>query len=249
MNPILSCHDIIVDFDGFKALQGVNLDVHHGEIRFLIGPNGAGKTTLLDVICGKTKAADGKVMFQGVDLTKRREHEIVRHGIARKFQNPSVFTELTVFENMELSIKQNRNLVSVMKAKLTAEEKDEITAMLERTDLLDRAYDPAGLLSHGQKQWLEIGMQLLQKPAVLLLDEPIAGMTGAEREKTGLFIQEIAEKCAVLIVEHDMDFVRNFAEQVTVMHEGKILCEGSMEEVQQNELVAEVYLGREAKVC
>ncbi|MEK5323979.1 urea ABC transporter ATP-binding protein UrtD [Aeribacillus sp. FSL M8-0254] len=249
MNPILSCHDIIVDFDGFKALQGVNLDVHHGEIRFLIGPNGAGKTTLLDVICGKTKAADGKVMFQGVDLTKRREHEIVRHGIARKFQNPSVFTELTVFENMELSIKQNRNLVSVMKAKLTADEKDEITAMLERTDLLDRAYDPAGLLSHGQKQWLEIGMQLLQKPEVLLLDEPIAGMTGAEREKTGLFIQEIAENCAVLIVEHDMDFVRNFAEQVTVMHEGKILCEGSMEEVQQNELVAEVYLGREAKVC
>jgi len=249
VNPILSCHDIIVDFDGFKALQGVNLDVHHGEIRFLIGPNGAGKTTLLDVICGKTKAADGKVMFQGVDLTKRREHEIVRHGIARKFQNPSVFTELTVFENMELSIKQNRNLVSVMKAKLTADEKDEITAMLERTDLLDRAYDPAGLLSHGQKQWLEIGMQLLQKPEVLLLDEPIAGMTGAEREKTGLFIQEIAENCAVLIVEHDMDFVRNFAEQVTVMHEGKILCEGSMEEVQQNELVAEVYLGREAKVC
>ena len=249
MNPILSCHDIIVDFDGFKALQGVNLDVHHGEIRFLIGPNGAGKTTLLDVICGKTKAADGKVMFQGVDLTKRREHEIVRHGIARKFQNPSVFTELTVFENMELSIKQNRNLFSVMKAKLTADEKDEITAMLERTDLLDRAYDPAGLLSHGQKQWLEIGMQLLQKPEVLLLDEPIAGMTGAEREKTGLFIQEIAENCAVLIVEHDMDFVRNFAEQVTVMHEGKILCEGSMEEVQQNELVAEVYLGREAKVC
>ncbi len=249
MNPILSCHDIIVDFDGFKALQGVNLDVHHGEIRFLIGPNGAGKTTLLDVICGKTKAADGKVMFQGVDLTKRREHEIVRHGIARKFQNPSVFTELTVFENMELSIKQNRNLFSVMKAKLTADEKDEITEMLERTDLLDRAYDPAGLLSHGQKQWLEIGMQLLQKPEVLLLDEPIAGMTGAEREKTGLFIQEIAENCAVLIVEHDMDFVRNFAEQVTVMHEGKILCEGSMEEVQQNELVAEVYLGREAKVC
>lgn len=242
---ILSCDHVEVSFDGFKALQGMNLHIEQGEIRFLIGPNGAGKTTLLDVICGKTKAASGSVCFQGeVEMTRMQEHEIVGLGIARKFQAPSIFHNLTVFENLELSMKQIRSLWSVLRAKLQREQRDRIMEVLEQIGLTRHYGEKAGALSHGQKQWLEIGMQIIQEPQLLLLDEPIAGMTGTEREKTGELIQQIAKSCSIIVVEHDMDFVRAFSRKVTVMHEGRLLCEGSMEEVQQDPRVAEVYLGR-----
>jgi urea transport system ATP-binding protein len=249
MKPVLMCREVLVDFAGFKALQGVNFEVYPNEVRFLIGPNGAGKTTLLDVICGKTRACGGKVIFFSHDITKLQEYKIVKLGISRKFQSPAIFHQLTVWENMELSLKQNRGLFAVLRAKMSTEDREKIVTLLKRIHLLDYAYQKAGALSHGQKQWLEIGMQLIQEPRLLLLDEPIAGMSGAEREKTGELIHEIALDCAVLIVEHDMDFVRRFSKQVTVMHEGKVLCEGAMEEIQQNEKVAEVYLGREEKAC
>jgi urea transport system ATP-binding protein len=248
MQAILSCHNVIVDFDGFKALQGVNLQIEKGEVRFLIGPNGAGKTTLLDVICRKTKATSGQVWFKGqTDIIKKQEHQIVELGITRKFQAPTIYANLTVFENLELSLKQNRGVLSVLRAKIDNEQKKKIEAMLARIGLAEYGEIKAGLLSHGQKQWLEIGMQLMQEPELLLLDEPIAGMTGSEREKTGELIHEIAKSCSVIVVEHDMDFVRKYSKKVTVMHEGQILCEGTMEEVQKDRRVTEVYLGRRNK--
>ncbi|MGM9928302.1 MAG: urea ABC transporter ATP-binding protein UrtD [Bacillus sp. (in: firmicutes)] len=250
MEPILACHDVKVDFDGFFALKGVDFQVFHEEVRFLIGPNGAGKTTLLDVICGKTRVTEGKVVFNGSGkINKLQEHEIVSAGISRKFQAPSVFPKLTVFENLELSLKQKRTVWSLLTAKLTNEMKVGIDYVLEKINLHDERNREAGNLAHGQKQWLEIGMQLVQEPTLLLLDEPIAGMSGSEREKTGNLIHDIAKGCSVLVVEHDMDFVRHFSKQVTVMHEGVVLCEGTMSEVQSNEQVMEVYLGRGKKVC
>ncbi|AQX54565.1 urea ABC transporter ATP-binding protein UrtD [Priestia flexa] len=250
MSQILWCDNVMVDFDGFKALQGVDLMIEPNEVRFLIGPNGAGKTTILDVICGKTKATSGRVLFEEVvNLGSLQEHKIVQKGIARKFQNPSIFSQLSVFENLELSIRQKRNLTSVLFARMTGETKNHIEKVLEQIGLQDFVYKQAGELSHGQKQWLEIGMQLMQNPSLLLLDEPIAGMTGKEREKTGELMHEISASCSVLVVEHDMDFVRKYSKQVTVMHEGKILCEGNMTDVQENEHVQEVYLGRRKQTC
>jgi urea transport system ATP-binding protein len=240
----------MVDFDGFKALKGVDLDIHEQEVRFLIGPNGAGKTTVLDVICGKTKPSEGEVAFGShANIVKLKEHEIAAAGIARKFQSPSIFSQLTVFENLELSFKQKRHVWSVLTAKMTGETKGKIEEVLVTIGLEVLAGKQAGSLAHGQKQWLEIGMQLMQEPNVLLLDEPIAGMSGAEREKTGELIHHISETCSVLVVEHDMDFVRTFSKQVTVMHEGSVLCEGAMEDIQQNETVTEVYLGRRERAC
>ena len=245
MQPILSCHDVIVDFSGFKALQGVDLKVQNGEILFLIGPNGAGKTTLLDVICGKTRSTGGEVLFDGgISLTKLPEQKIVHEGVARKFQAPSIFLHLTPFENLEIALKQKKNLLSILFARMSSSQKLKIEEMLLTIGLYDVCHEPARLLSHGQKQWLEIGMQLIQEPKLLLLDEPIAGMSGEERTKTGELIEEISNTCSVLIVEHDMDFVRKFSTKVVVMHEGKVLCEGSMEEIQENEQVKNVYLGR-----
>ncbi|RID86132.1 urea ABC transporter ATP-binding protein UrtD [Peribacillus asahii] len=250
MKPVLTCRDIKVDFDGFYALKGVNLNVFHEEVRFLIGPNGAGKTTLLDVICGKTRATNGQVIFEGSgQIDKMQEHKIASAGIARKFQAPSIFPKLTVFENLELSVKQKKSVWALLTAKLNSEVKAKIDYILEKINLQNERNREAGELAHGQKQWLEIGMQLIQEPNLLLLDEPIAGMSGVEREKTGYLIHDIAKECSVLVVEHDMDFVRNFSKQVTVMHEGAVLCEGSMAEVQENEQVVEVYLGRGKKVC
>lgn len=206
MPPILSCRDVRVSFNGFQALQGVDLDVSPQEVRFLIGPNGAGKTTLLDVICGKTKASSGDVLYREVEnIRKLQEHEIVRRGITRKFQAPSIFANLTVWENLELSIKQNRGIWAVMRTKMTGGEKEKIDAMLDRIGLKEQRHQLAGMLAHGQKQWLEIGMQLMQEPEILLLDEPIAGMSGTERHKTGELIHEISAACSVLIVEHDMN--------------------------------------------
>ncbi|XLG12170.1 Hypothetical protein ACI5QM_03690 [Bacillus subtilis] len=234
-----------VEFDGFWALQGADISVQERDIHFLIGPNGAGKTTLLDIICGKTKPHSGEVLFQETnELTKAREYQIAKLGVARKFQAPSVFMQLTVFENLELAMKQKKTILSLLTARMTKEQSDRIIDILRLIGLDDKWDLTAGSLSHGQKQWLEIGMQLAMEPKLLLLDEPIAGMTGKEREKTGALLEEIAKTCSVLIVEHDMDFVRSFSRKVTVMHEGKVLCEGPMDDITSNEEVAEVYLGR-----
>lgn len=242
---ILYMENITVNFDGFKAIDGVNSYLEYGELRFLIGPNGAGKTTLLDVICGKTKPTTGRVVFKdNQDITRKPEHKIVRLGISRKFQTPSVFNHLTVFENLELAIQKNRGVVSALFRPLTAEQKDLIHANLENIGLAGKAQVKAGSLAHGEKQWLEIGMQLVQEPELLLLDEPVAGMTKKETEKTGELLREIARDRSVLVVEHDMEFVRNFAHKVTVMHEGRILCEGPVDKVQRDPQVIEVYLGR-----
>nr|WGE08166.1 urea ABC transporter ATP-binding protein UrtD [Bacillus subtilis] len=245
MKPILTCRDVKVEFDGFWALQGADISVQERDIHFLIGSNGAGKTTLLDIICGKTKPHSGEVLFQETnELTKAREYQIAKLGVARKFQAPSVFMQLTVFENLELAMKQKKTILSLLTARMTKEQSDRIIDILRLIGLDDKWDLTAGSLSHGQKQWLEIGMQLAMEPKLLLLDEPIAGMTGKEREKTGALLEEIAKTCSVLIVEHDMDFVRLFSRKVTVMHEGKVLCEGSMDDITSNEEVAEVYLGR-----
>jgi len=242
---ILRCESVVVDFDGFKALQGMDLTLRQGELRFLIGPNGAGKTTLLDVICGKVKPASGRVLFRGeVDLTRKREHQIAKLGVGRKFQAPSIFPSLTVREHLEIAMRQDRGVFAALTAKMTSEDEDRIAAQLKMIGLEAKAGWKAGSLSHGEKQWLEIGMMLMQEPEVLLLDEPAAGMTDRETEKTGILLREIARKQSVIVVEHDMEFVRNFASTVTVMHEGRLLAEGSVDDVQRDERVMEVYLGR-----
>jgi len=248
---ILSCQKVTVSFDGFKAVQEMSLELASGELRFLIGPNGAGKTTMLDAICGKVKPAGGVVEFRGrkgtVDVTRRKEHEIAQLGIGRKFQTPSIFSGLTVEENLEIAMAQNRGVWATLRAAMTKADRELIDAELELIGLGDKKRLRAGLLSHGEKQWLEIGMMLLQEPEILLLDEPVAGMTDKETDKTGELLREIVRKRTVVVVEHDMEFVRNFASKVTVMHEGKLLKEGSMDEVQRDDRVAEVYLGRKRR--
>ncbi|MFZ5988958.1 MAG: urea ABC transporter ATP-binding protein UrtD [Bacillota bacterium] len=245
---ILSLEDITVSFDGFKAIQGVSSKIEQGELRFFIGPNGAGKTTLLDVICGKVKPVTGRVVFkQKEDVLKKKEHEIVEMGIGRKFQVPSVFASLTVFENMELSIKNSRTLLSSIFSPLTSMQRQKIDETLETMGLINKKQSTARTLSHGEKQWLEIGMLLLQEPDLLLLDEPVAGMGKAETEKTGNLLKDIARFCSVIVVEHDMEFVRNFASRVTVLHEGRILCEGTMDQIRKDQRVIDVYLGRGEK--
>lgn len=242
---IIYLEGITVSFNGFKAINGLSLYVDYDELRFLIGPNGAGKTTLLDVICGRVKPAKGRVIFkEDIDIYEKQEHEIVRLGISRKFQTPAIFASLTVFENMELSLRQNRGVFASLFAKLTSEDEDIIYSHLETIGLDQKARVKAGSLAHGEKQWLEIGMLLAQDPELLLLDEPVAGMTKKETEKTGELFQVIAKSRSVLVVEHDMEFVRNFAKRVTVMNEGKILCEGPMERIQNDSKVIEAYLGR-----
>ncbi|ARK32770.1 urea ABC transporter ATP-binding protein UrtD [Halalkalibacter krulwichiae] len=242
---VLQCKDVVVSFGGFRAINHFSFSIPRGELHFLIGPNGAGKTTFLDVLCGKTKASEGEVIFQEEhDLTTLKEFEIVRKGIGRKFQAPSIFPNLTVYENLEIAMKQDKRIWSILLAKTTVEQKQDIEAQLELIGLSNLKDVQARILSHGQKQWLEIGMVMMQKPDLLLLDEPIAGMTEEEEEKTGELLLKLKQKCTIIVVEHDMDFVRKFAERVTVMHEGRLLCNGSMAEVQANERVMEVYLGR-----
>ncbi|WP_139991423.1 urea ABC transporter ATP-binding protein UrtD [Paenibacillus paridis] len=244
-SAILLCDDVTVEFDGFKAVQGMNLKLEKGELRFLIGPNGAGKTTMLDVICGKVRPSMGRVTFHGkVDITKKKEHQIAELGIGRKFQAPSIFPSMTVIENLEIAMRQKRSVFATLFAKMAEEERSRIDGQLEMIGLQQKAQWRAGGLSHGEKQWLEIGMMLLQEPEILLLDEPVAGMTDKETDKTGELLHRIARKRSVVVVEHDMEFVRNFASKVTVMHEGRLLKEGSMDEVQRDDRVAEVYLGK-----
>ncbi|WP_141503727.1 urea ABC transporter ATP-binding protein UrtD [Paenibacillus luteus] len=244
-SAILLCDDVTVEFDGFKAVQGMNLKLEKGELRFLIGPNGAGKTTMLDVICGKVRPSMGRVTFHGkVDITKKKEHQIAELGIGRKFQAPSIFPSMTVIENLEIAMRQKRSVFATLFAKMAEEERSRIDGQLAMIGLQQKAEWRAGGLSHGEKQWLEIGMMLLQEPEILLLDEPVAGMTDKETDKTGELLHQIARKRSVVVVEHDMEFVRNFASKVTVMHEGRLLKEGSMDEVQRDDRVAEVYLGK-----
>ncbi|WP_022792427.1 urea ABC transporter ATP-binding protein UrtD [Marinococcus halotolerans] len=246
---ILNCKDIIVKFGEFTALNKFSFHIDRKEIHFLIGPNGAGKTTFLDVLCGLTKITKGKAVFDNdYDLNGKPEFEIARMGIGRKFQAPTIFPYLTVQENLEIAMKQNKKVFSILKAKMTKKEKEKLDKQMETIGLTKQKTLIAGNLSHGQKQWLEIGMVMMQEPELLLLDEPIAGMTEEEEEKTGKLLQELKKQCTIIVVEHDMDFVSKYAERVTVMHEGALLSEGSMEEVQNNDKVKEVYLGSKGAV-
>jgi len=243
---ILSAQGVHVSFDGFTVLDHLDFSMEYRELRFLIGPNGAGKTTLLDVVTGKTRPSDGRVLFDeaGVhaDVLRHPEHELVRLGIGRKFQTPAVFPSLSVFDNLGVAACFRRHPASFFRA-MDPEDEGRVRYILERVGLQDRQDLPAGALSHGEKQWLEIAMLLLQQPKLLLLDEPVAGMTRRERERTGELLHEIAEDRSVLVVEHDMEFVRQFARTVTVLHLGKVLSEGPMDLIQQDPAVIEAYLG------
>lgn len=242
---LLCVDNVSVSFSGFRALSELTLVLDEGELRCIIGPNGAGKTTLQDVITGKTKPDSGSVFLAGdhTDLTQLSEYEIAERGICRKFQRPTVFHAHTVFENLELALPGKKGVFSSLFARLSKAERARIEEVLETVGLTEFAKSHAGLLSHGQKQWLEIGMLLAQEPRVLLVDEPVAGMTHQETEKTAELLSSLAGKRTVVVVEHDMEFVRSIARTVTVLHEGKILAEGSMATVQSNPRVVEVYLG------
>jgi urea transport system ATP-binding protein len=243
--PILYLEDITVSFDGFKALNALSLTIERGELRCIIGPNGAGKTTMMDVITGKTRPDSGRAFFgQTFDLTRLPETEIAHLGIGRKFQKPTVFESHTVFENLELALKTAKGVRQTLFARLEPGQRDAIARTLAAIRLQDAADSLAGLLSHGQKQWLEIGMLLVQEPELVLLDEPVAGMTDAETERTVELIHELAGQHSLVVVEHDMDFVGKIARTVTVLHEGSVLAEGTLDAVQANERVIEVYLGR-----
>ncbi len=242
MSALLQLQDIEVDFDGFKALNGLTFAINQGEVRFLIGPNGAGKTTAVDVITSLTKPTAGHVSFQGEVITGKSEFDIVKMGIGRTFQNPSVFDDLTVVENIDLAASFRMGLRKMLRKRRGIS--DEVAEALELINMTDIAERPAGELSHGQRQWLEIGMLLAQDPKLLLLDEPVAGMSKPERQSTGELLHEIAKTRTVMVVEHDMEFLRQFASVVTVMHEGAVLCEGDVATVQADPTVQEVYLGR-----
>jgi urea transport system ATP-binding protein len=242
---VLYLEDVTVSFDGFRALNKLSLAIDVGELRCIIGPNGAGKTTMMDVITGKTRPDTGKVFFgQTLDLTRLSEPAIAQAGIGRKFQKPTVFEHHSVFENLELAIKTDKGIWHSLFGRLGGAQRDRIDEILETVQLADKARLRAGLLSHGQKQWLEIGMLLAQEPQLLLLDEPVAGMTDHETERTAELLNTLAGRHSIVVVEHDMDFVGSIARQVTVLHEGSVLAEGPMAEVQADERVIEVYLGR-----
>jgi urea transport system ATP-binding protein len=242
---ILYLDSISVSFDGFKALNDLSLVVDAGELRCVIGPNGAGKTTMMDVMTGKTRPDSGTAYFgQTIDLTKLTEPEIAGRGIGRKFQKPTVFEQLSVFENLELARKDDKRVWPTLSATLDSTARDRILGILETIKLAPEASRLAGLLSHGQKQWLEIGMLLMQEPQVLLLDEPVAGMTDDETMRSAELFLTLAGDYTLVVVEHDMDFVAKIADRVTVLHEGHVLAEGSMRQVQENEQVIEVFLGR-----
>src|ERR1700744_3074853 len=253
MNPpakqfVLMLEGVNKTFDGFKAITDLNFYMDEGELRTVIGPNGAGKSTMMDIITGRTKPDTGRVEFgKDTDLTSMNVPEINRLGIGRKFQTPSVYIHHTVFENLLLSLTGPRVVFSSLFAQTTSEQRDRIEAVLKIVGLADRADNLAGLLSHGQKQWLEIGMLLAQEPKVLLVDEPAAGMSDEETHKTGELLLSLEGKHSIIVIEHDMTFVRQIARKVTVLHQGHVLCEGTVDEVQNDERVKEVYLGRKKK--
>lgn len=241
---LLYLEGVSVSFDGFKALNNLNLDVGSNEMRAIIGPNGAGKTTMMDVITGKTRPDEGRVSFRDYALTSLDEVAIANIGIGRKFQKPTVFESHTVWDNLELAMKSKRSTFASLRWKLSSGQRDNIQNTLDRINLAAASQNLAGNLSHGQKQWLEIGMLLMQEPELLLVDEPVAGMTDAETEKTATLLRDIAKTSAVVVVEHDIDFIRALDVRVTVLHEGSVLAEGNLDSVQNNQRVIDVYLGR-----
>ena len=242
---ILMLEGVNKTFDGFKAISELTFYMDEGELRIIIGPNGAGKSTMLDLITGRTRPDTGKIEFgKNTDLTKLNEYQINRLGIGRKFQTPSVYVDHTVFENVLLSLKGPRSVFSALFHRVSAGERERIQNVLTTVGLVDRVQWKAGALSHGQKQWLEIGMLIAQDPQLLLVDEPAAGMTDEETHKTAELLLSLEGKHSIVVIEHDMTFVRELARKVTVLHQGTVLCEGSVDEVQNNERVIEVYLGR-----
>ena len=242
---LLYLNGVTVSFDGFKALNDLSLVVEEGELRTIIGPNGAGKTTMMDVVTGKTRPDAGEVFFRGSeDLTRLDESDIANLGIGRKFQRPTVFENLSVVENLELALAGTRGTWRTLLARLTPDRRDRIEATLSRIGLTEHSHKLAGALSHGQKQWLEIGMLLAQDPKLLLIDEPAAGMTDAETRQTAELLKQIHREHTVVVVEHDMSFVRELDVKVTCLHEGAVLAEGTIDQVSQNDRVVEVYLGR-----
>jgi urea transport system ATP-binding protein len=243
---ILYLEDVSVSFDGFKAINNLNLYIDAGELRCIIGPNGAGKTTMMDIITGKTRPDAGSAYFgQNIDLLHLSEPEIAQAGIGRKFQKPTVFESHTLFENLELAMAGDKRVWPTLTARLNSLQRERINEVLEIIGLQENRHQLAGSLSHGQKQWLEIGMLLMQDPKLLLVDEPVAGMTHQEMDRTAELLTSLAGQHSVVVVEHDMDFVRSIARKVTVLHQGSVLAEGSMNEVQNDPKVVEVYLGQQ----
>lgn len=240
---VLVIEDLGVSFDGFKAVDGFNFYLARNHVHVIIGPNGAGKTTVLDLICGKTAATSGSIKFKGKEIRGRKEYRIVRDGIGRKFQNPSIYENLTVFENLELSHPTGRGVIGCLLFRRTDAIRKQCEDVAAQIGLSDRLDTEAGILSHGQKQWLEIGMLLMQDPEVIMLDEPVAGMSVRERTETAALIRGISANRSVIVIEHDMEFVREIADRVTVMHLGKILAEGCMESVSNDPKVIDVYIG------
>ncbi len=240
---LLAIENLTVSFDGFKAVDSLNLYLDRNELRVIIGPNGAGKTTVLDLICGKTKPTLGSVRFKNKELVGLPEHQIVRAGIGRKFQTPSIYENLTVFENLEVSFPRGRDVMGCILFQRKQDVLDRIQKVAEQIYLADHLQTEGAILSHGQKQWLEIGMLLMQEPELMMLDEPVAGMSPPERDQTAELLKRICKDRAILIIEHDMEFVSRIAHKVTVLHLGKILAEGSMENIQSNPKVIDVYLG------
>ena len=240
---LLAVENLTVSFDGFKAVNDLTFYLDEKDIRVIIGPNGAGKTTVLDLICGKTKASEGSIKFRNKEITKLNENEIVLAGIGRKFQTPSIYDELTVFENLEISYPKGRSVFGALTFKRDAAVIARVEEIAEIIFLKDQLKQNAEYLSHGQKQWLEIGMLLIQDPELLMLDEPVAGMSMSERIKTAELLNRIIADRSVIVIEHDMKFVEDIARKVTVLHQGKILSEGTMAEVKNDPKVVEVYLG------
>jgi urea transport system ATP-binding protein len=241
--PVLSVQNLTVSFDGFKAVDDLSLSISERELRVVIGPNGAGKTTLLDMICGKTKPTSGSIRFRDIELVQMEEHQIVRAGVGRKFQNPSIYEDLTVMENLEISIPQAHGVWASILFRRTPQVVARIDEVASQVNLKDQLRKKSGLLSHGQKQWLEIGMLLMQEPELMLLDEPVAGMSPREREQTAELLRTISLGKSLVVIEHDMDFVKSIASKVTVLHQGRLLSEGTIEQVQKDPRVIDVYLG------
>ncbi|MCS6772281.1 MAG: urea ABC transporter ATP-binding protein UrtD [Kiritimatiellae bacterium] len=249
MESLLYLEDVHKSFDGFKAIDGLSFALVPGELRVIIGPNGAGKSTLLDLITGRLKPDSGKILFREIDLTRLNEWQINRLGIGRKFQTPSVYGNHTVYENLLLSLPRRRNVSTALFARETREEKARIEEILEEIGLAEKRGVLAGSLAHGEKQWLEIGMLLVQSPELLLVDEPAAGMTDAETEKTAELLLRLEGRHTLVVIEHDMEFVRDLNRRITVLHQGAVLCEGNMDFIQQHEEVRRVYLGEESETA
>jgi len=239
---VLETKELTVEFSGFKAISNLNFSLNPGELRVILGPNGAGKTTLMDLITGKTKPTKGKVIFKGKDITSLNSAEISRLGLGRKFQGPNIFNNMTVTENIEIALKGASNLFSALFFKKTPKMQSTIDKILEEIGLKDRRHEMAAILSHGQKQWLELGMLLAQDPQLIILDEPTTGMTSEETYKTGEMIETIFKGRSVIVVEHDMAFVRQIAKVVTVLHQGQFLAQGTLQEIEANKQVQDVYL-------